>query len=217
MEQLEKMGEFFERRLDGYEEHMMTGDEPKKFYPLTAKLLPAAENCKILDLGCGTGLELDEYFKVNPSAEVTGIDLAAEMLNVLRKKHPDKKLNLLNGSYFDEPFGTEVFDGAVSVESIHHFTQEQKIKLYKKLHDALKENGYFILTDYFSEDEAEEQEFFRTLAQLKEQQGICDDEFYHFDTPLTAEHEIEVLQAGGFSKVEILGKWSSTVLMKAYK
>ena len=33
-----------------------------EFYPYTAKQLPTTENCHILDLGCGTGLELEEYF-----------------------------------------------------------------------------------------------------------------------------------------------------------
>ncbi|MBS6196130.1 MAG: class I SAM-dependent methyltransferase [Clostridiales bacterium] len=215
--ELEKMASFFEKRLDGYEEHMLNGEEAKEFYPFTAAQLPAEENCRVLDLGCGTGLELDEYFKRNPSAKITGIDLSAGMLDKLRKKYPNKNLTLINASYFEKPLGNAVFDAAVSVESLHHFTKEQKEKLYKKLHGSLKEKGFFILTDYFSEDETEEKGFFETLAQLKQKQGILDEEFYHYDTPLTPEHEIEALRAGGFSKVEILGRWKSTVMMKAYR
>ena len=30
------------------------------------------------------------------------------------------------GSYFDVPLGEGVFDTAVSVESLHHFTKEEK-------------------------------------------------------------------------------------------
>ena len=53
---LEKMSDFFEARLDGYDEHMLTNIESaEEFYPFTAKQLPATENCHILDLGCGTG------------------------------------------------------------------------------------------------------------------------------------------------------------------
>ena len=74
---LEKMSDFFEARLDGYDEHMMTGIESaNEFYPFTAKQLPTAPNCHILDLGCGTGLELEEYYLLNPSARVTGVDLS---------------------------------------------------------------------------------------------------------------------------------------------
>ena len=43
---LEKMADFFENRLDGYDEHMMTNIEAAdEFYPFTAKRLPTTENC----------------------------------------------------------------------------------------------------------------------------------------------------------------------------
>lgn len=84
---LEKMSDFFENRLDGYDEHMkMNIWSADKFYPFTAKCLPIQENCRVLDLGCGTGLELEEYFLLNPSAKITGIDLSQGMLSALRKK-----------------------------------------------------------------------------------------------------------------------------------
>ena len=38
---LEKMSDFFEARLDGYDEHMMTAIESAdEFYPFTARQLP---------------------------------------------------------------------------------------------------------------------------------------------------------------------------------
>ena len=110
---LEKMDKFFEARLEGYEEHMLTNIESaEEFYPFTASLLPPGH---ILDLGCGTGLELNWYFRQHPSAKVTGIDLSEGMLQQLRKKFPDKDLDLIRASYFDLPLGENRFDGAVSV------------------------------------------------------------------------------------------------------
>ena len=124
---LEKMDEFFENRLDGYDEHMMTNIESAdEFYPFTAKCLPMEENAHILDLGCGTGLELGEYFQLNPSATVRGIDLSEGMLSALKTKFGDKAITLVVGSYFDVPFDVNIFDAAVSVESLHHFTKEEK-------------------------------------------------------------------------------------------
>ena len=216
--ELEKMGEFFDNRLDDYEEHQLNGiDSAKVFYPYTASQLPTTAGCKVLDLGCGTGLELNEYFKVNPMARITGIDLASGMLKMLRSKFLGNQLTLINGSYFEIPFGKNVYDAAVSVESLHHFTLQQKIPLYKKLHDSLKENGYFILTDYMAKNEAEEKANFLELTRLKKELGICDGECYHFDTPLTRAHETEALLSGGFVKVESLRKWQSTNILKAYK
>lgn len=213
---LEKMDIFFENRLDGYDEHMLTNIEgATEFYRFTAEQLPRDTECKLLDLGCGTGLELEEYFKLNPGAAVTGIDLSEAMLKALAAKFQDKKLQLIQGSYFDEPFGINAYHAAVSVESLHHFTKQQKLSLYKKLVGALKEDGYFILTDYFAESEELEKEYFENLAKLKTEQNISDGEFYHYDTPLTVAHEIEVLKAAGFADVKILKNWNATYTLRA--
>ena len=215
---LEKMAEFFENRLNGYDEHMMTGIEAAdEFYPFTASLLPTAKGSRVLDLGCGTGLELEKYFPLCPSARVTGIDLSEAMLNALKKKFTDKDITLIVGSYFDVPLGENVFDAAVSVESLHHFTKDEKIPLYKKLHTALRANSYLILTDYFVATDDEEQTHRNNLNALKAEQGIRDDEFYHYDTPLTVQHETEALLEAGFASVQVLKSWGTTYTIKAVK
>ena len=215
---LEKMADFFEARLDGYDEHMLTNIAcAKAFYPFTAKQLPAVENCHVLDLGCGTGLELQEYFLRNPSVRVTGIDLSQGMLAALKRKFADKDITLICGSYFDVPFGVSAFDGAVSVESLHHFTKEEKVPLYRKLRSALKDGGYFILTDYFALSEEEEQMHRQNLIALKKEQGIADEECCHYDTPLTVNHEIQALLEAGFSAVRVLQSWGATYTIKAVR
>lgn len=215
---LEKMSDFFENRLEGYDEHMMTEIESAdEFYPFTAAQLPDEEECCVLDLGCGTGLELESYYLRCPSAKVTGIDLSTGMLDALRRKFSGKDITLVVGSYFDVPFGEGMFDAAVSVESLHHFTKEEKLPLYTKLCSALKEDGYFVLTDYFAVSDEEEREYRQDLIALKKEQGITDDEFYHYDTPLTVKHETEALLEAGFSSVEVLKNWGATFTLKAIK
>lgn len=215
---LERMSDFFENRLAGYDEHMLTCIEgAEAFYPFTAQCLPMERGAHVLDLGCGTGLELEAYFSLNPAARITGIDLSRGMLTALREKFPGKEITAIAGSYFDVPFPENTFDGAVSVESLHHFTKEEKIPLYRKLHDSLKEGAQFILTDYFALSGEEEQMHRQNLARLKAEQGITDHEFYHYDTPLTAAHETEALLAAGFSRVEILRQWGATYTLKATK
>ena len=215
---LERMSDFFEARLDGYDQHMLTNIESAtEFYPYTARLLPSFENCRILDLGCGTGLELEEYYPLNPSARVTGIDLSRGMLAALQKKFPDRDITLICGSYFDVPLGIALFDGAVSVESLHHFTKEEKVPLYAKLCAALRDGGYFVLTDYFARTDEEERMHRQRLMVMKAEQGISDHEFYHYDTPLTVQHETDALLEAGFSSVEVLKNWGATYTIKAVR
>ena len=215
---LERMGDFFDARLGEYEAHQLTCIESaREFYPFTAKCLPQAPGSRILDLGCGTGLELGYYLESVPDAQITGIDLAPGMLDALRNKFRDKSLTLILGSYFDVPIDEEAFDAAVSVESLHHFTKEEKTPLYVKVRKALKPGGYFILTDYFAPSDEEERFHRAQLLRLKREQGISDDAFYHYDTPLTVEHETEALLEAGFDSVAVLKSWSATYALKAVR
>ncbi|MBR6412624.1 MAG: class I SAM-dependent methyltransferase [Alphaproteobacteria bacterium] len=212
------MDDFFTARVDGYDEHMKSEIEGSSlFYKYTASLLPTEKNANVLDLGCGTGLELEEYFSVNPQAKVTGIDMTESMLDLLKKKFPDKDITTICGSYFDVPLGKELFDAAVSVESLHHFTKEEKIPLYVKLKEALKPGGFFILTDYFADREEQETFYRQELIRIRKEQNLPDDVFYHYDTPLTVEHEKEALLTAGFTRVDEVNRWESTHTLKAFK
>ena len=213
---LEKMDEFFENRLSTYDEHMRNDIEGAgEFYPYTASLLPKEAEVALLDLGCGTGLELEAYLACNPDAHVTGVDLSEAMLEKLAAKFPEGNLQLICGSYFDAELGFERFDAAVSVESLHHFPGERKLTLYRKLLRSLKPEGYFVLTDYFAPTEEFEKESFAALERLKREQGISDDGFYHYDTPLTVEHEMEILLKAGFPEVRVLRNWGATYTILA--
>lgn len=212
---LEKMDAFFEVRLEGYEEHMLENiAQAREFYPFTASLLPTDPDATVLDLGCGTGLELRWYFAQNPTARVTAIDLSQGMLAVLKERYSAHKVTAVWGSYFDLSFGEGVYDAALSVESLHHFTAEEKVPLYRKLHRALKRGGWFILTDYFALSDGEEAACREQLLQLKKEQGL-EEGLYHFDTPLTVAHETRALLEAGFASVEVLGTWGATATLKA--
>ena len=213
---LEEMSAFFEARLKGYEEHMLACIEgAEAFYPFTAALLPEMPKAAVLDLGCGTGLELDWYFRRNPTARVTGIDRSQGMLDALKAKHGQRALTLVQGSYFDMPLGEDAFDAAVSVESLHHFTAQEKTGLYARLHRALKPEGYFILTDYFAPTEVLETLYRAEYLRLRG--DLPTDVFYHYDTPLTVAHETQALLAAGFSRVEVSAQWENTYTLQATK
>ena len=217
MTKLEPMDAFFAARVDTYDTHMLQNVEGcKEGYPLMASLLP--DGCQtLLDLGCGTGLELDEILVRFPLLTVTGIDLSDTMLARLRQKHPDKDLTLLCGDYFATPFGSGQFDAAVSFETLHHFTKEKKLGLYQRLYAALRTNGRYIECDYMAQTQAQEDYFFAKAAQLRQEQGIPDDAYVHYDTPCSIENQIRLLYAAGFSKVEKVFELGGTVMLVAQK
>lgn len=197
---LEKMNDFFTKRIDNYENQMLENVEGcKEGYIKLAKLIP--QNCKkLLDLGCGTGLELREIFKKIPDLEVTGVDLTKAMLDKLKMNFPGKNINLICGNYFDVPFEKETFDCAISFQTMHHFSHENKISLYRKINAALKPNGIYIECDYIAKDQNEEDFLFLQFNKLCKEQNIKEGEFIHFDTPCTVENQIKMFKVSGFKE-----------------
>ena len=211
------MSDFFTARVDGYDEHMLKDVEGcKDAYIKMAELLPKGI-AELLDLGCGTGLELDEIFKKEPFINVTGIDLTQAMLDKLKQKHPDKKMSLINASYFDYNFGTCKYDAAISFQTMHHFSHEEKIKLYSRIFDALKAGGQYIECDYMVTKQEDEDFYYSENKRIRKEQGIPDGEFYHYDTPCTVDNQIGLLSKAGFITVKMSWKVGNTTIIVAQK
>ncbi|MBC8831393.1 class I SAM-dependent methyltransferase, partial [Escherichia coli] len=58
----------------------------------------------LLDIGCGTGLELEAIYRRFPNASVTGIDLSKNMLEKLNEKYKNKEIELILADYFEYDF-----------------------------------------------------------------------------------------------------------------
>ena len=200
-EPLEGMAGFFDARIHEYEAHMAPW---KDHYVWMAQLLPEG-TASLLDLGCGTGLELDAIFARFPSMEVTGVDLSEKMLEQLRRKHGDKDLTLLCEDYFRCEMEAGRFDAVISFETLHHFTQKEKTALFEKVYRWLKPGGCYLECDYISTSREMETLAFEECRRRRIRDGIPDGVFVHFDTPLTLEHECQALLDAGFPAVEVVG------------
>lgn len=209
-EPLEQMAAFFQARIADYEDHMSLW---KQAYVRLAEMIPP-EAQTLLDLGCGTGLELDEIL-ARRTLSVTGIDLCPEMLEKLREKHP--AVGTVCEDYFQAELGEGCFDCVVSFESLHHFKPEKKRGLYEKIHRALKPGGVFLLVDYLACCQEEETLLMDFCWEQRRKQGIPEDVFIHFDTPLTVEHETALLWKAGFSKVELVDCIEGASLLRCEK
>lgn len=199
-EPLETMSGFFDRRVDSYEDHMRPW---RAYYRWLGELIPAQAET-LLDLGCGTGLELDEIFRLHPDIRVTGIDLAPGMLARLREKHPERKLTLTVGDYLTVPLAPCAFDVAVAFETLHHFPPETKLGLFQRIFAALRPGGMLLEGDYIAESDEMETYLFQELARRRARQHVPEGTFVHFDTPLTLAHELSLLSQAGFT-AEVLG------------
>ena len=198
--ELEEMTAFFTSRLDLYDEHMLR-EVPgcRAGYARMAALLPEG-TARLLDLGCGTGL-----------------DLTAAMLDRLRAKFPDRDLTLIRGSYVGMDFGRERYDAAVSFETLHHLEPEEKGALYRRVWEALTPEGVYLECDYIAATAEEEAALRLEHRRLRMEAGVGGDTLYHFDIPCTLEHQKVLLEAAGFVQVTAEPLEGDTVLLTARK
>jgi tRNA (cmo5U34)-methyltransferase len=224
---LEKMDEFFNVRFKSYDEVHTSGiDGGMESKNVIANLLPPFTE-GILDIGIGTGLELQSIFNRFPEMHVTGIDIADNMLNNLKEKYKKEyergQINLLHMSYLDYEYKKEGFDSIISVMTLHHYNHKVKTDIYRNIRSALKDSGVYIESDYMISEllnenpQALEDEYFRNLEILIEEQGLDEKNEYHYDTPCTVPNQVKMLYEAGFSKVEIMHRFSNTTVLRCTK
>lgn len=214
----EHMADFFDARSHGYDEHMRRSvSEFDAFYQSIARLVsPTEQPVNILDIGCGTGLDLDAIFKRAPRARVIAIDLSRGMLSELRTRfaHRLDQITLVRGSYMDIPLGEALYEYAVAVMTLHHLLPKPKRQLYTRINRALKPGGIFIYGDWVVSLEEERRYRLRYEEMMPATQG-CEDRCYHIDIPLAAEFEKELLLEAGFSSVKEAWRSAGTVVFAA--
>ena len=187
-----EMNDFFNKVVDiDYDErHLKLIEAKEKIIDFLPKNME-----KVIDLGAGTGLQLIKLYKEYPNVHTTAIDISDGMLKKLEERHISDNITIVNKSFFDYEFGNDI-DAVISSQALHHFEPNDKLTLYKKVFDCLKNDGVFVNEDYFVDTEEKEKQLFEDYYNL------IRGEEKHYDTPLTIEHEIEILKEAGFSKIE---------------
>jgi tRNA (cmo5U34)-methyltransferase len=197
----EEMERFFDARAQGYDEHMRSVVRSfESFYDGIAAPIPATDaSIRVLDLGCGTGLELAGIWARAPRARITGIDLSAEMLARLRARWTTRasQLELIKGSYLQHPLGERAFDCAVSVMTLHHLVPHQKLDLYSRVRASLMPGGVYVEGDYVVEP-AEEARLLAAYDEAirTERPGAPQ---RHIDVPASLATQEELLRDAGFT------------------
>lgn len=187
-----EMQDFFNNKIDTYDQVHASFMDTKK--ALVDSL--SGDVHKVLDLGAGTGLELIHLFEKYPDVSVTVIDVSESMLEELKKREFADKVTCLCGDFFELSFGDE-YDAVISTSALHHFNEEDKSKLYKKVLDCLKKGGEFINCDKVVMSQEEQDSAFQEYNEDPHK-------YPHMDTPLTKENESKILKNVGFNEVKSL-------------
>ena len=201
----EAMASFFDARAGGYNDHMHGNRNMDRLYEALAAQIPVTqEPIAILDLGCGTGMELAAVFRRAPNARITGLDISVGMLDILRHTYRERadQLTLMQASYVDWSYPQERFDYALSSFSLHHFLPQRKTEIYRNIHGALKRGGRYLESDYMVHEQEMQQALQEYHVKMATMDGGSGD--YHIDIPFTPEVQVRLLRDAGFHDVTIL-------------
>lgn len=202
-----EMGRFFDERASTYDNHQK--QTVSYFDSIHRAVAGAIEetggDARILDLGSGTGIELDLILARAPNARITCIDISGKMLDELRQKYTAllEQIEVVKGSFLDIPFKEGYYKYVVSVLSMHHLTYERKLNLYTRIRMALTPDGKYIEGDHILPPEEEKRHLAWYKRQL-EDDIISPEDVYHIDIPFSIATQKQVLLEAGFSEVELL-------------
>ena len=203
----ESMGAFFDARAAGYNNHMLSGCSSEEDYKKLGGCFPTtAEPVRILDIGCGTGIELEYIWAQMPNAQITCVDVSRGMLDVLLKNHPDShdRIVIMEASYLDWEYPDDAFDFVVSNMTLHHLRPEEKVEVYRKILSTLKPGGAYIEGDFIVDAlmaRQYERRYEIITARLPDKAKAGE---YHIDIPCTLDVQKKLLRDAGFSVVEVL-------------
>ena len=183
----EEMGPFFDGRSSGYDAHMreVLGSRFTPFYDAVADAIDRTDaDIHVLDLGAGTGAELEGVLAHAPRARVTCIDVSSNMLARLQQRHSRfaDRITCVRGSFLDLAFPHATQAYVVSVMAMHHYTRARKRALYRRIRQALTPAGRFVLGDYFVPRDEER----RCLLEYRRAAGdgaVSPGTLYHLDIP----------------------------------
>ncbi len=120
------------------------------FYLANRKLLRLLNLQKansILDVGCGTGILLEQLLKTGNDLQLFGLDISDTMLTVAKKKFSGTNVQLTLGSAIHMPFKDNSFDFVTCVHSFHH--HPDTLQSLKEMKRVVKKGGKVIILDNF--------------------------------------------------------------------
>ncbi len=108
-------------------------------------LYPPRDNLSVLDVGCGTGMQLALYQR--PGCSLTGIDLSPAMLAVARRKL-GSAAELHVGDASQMPFSEALFDLVTIVLVLHEMPPMLRSAVLQECRRVVKPGGRIMLMDY---------------------------------------------------------------------
>ena len=144
----------FDLWADGYDKTVGLSDEENS-YPFAGykeilakiyRIVLEKEKPTVLDIGFGTGTLTQKLYE--QGCEIWGQDFSGRMIELAKAKMPNAKL--FQGDFTQglvEPLCRNAYDFILATYSLHHLTDEEKIRLLRSMTGLLKPGGVILIGD----------------------------------------------------------------------
>ena len=123
------------------------GQEARMNRWIAEQIKSSADNKRILDVGCGTGLLTINIAECCPGCAVEGIDASGPMIRVARRKRTRPNCTFQQALAENLPYPDEHFDIITSALFFHHVNQDLKRRCLQEIYRTLKPGGRLIIAD----------------------------------------------------------------------
>lgn len=103
----------------------------------------------VLDIGCGTGILLEQLLNLHEDLKLTGIDISPNMVKIARKKFAGTKVRIDQGSATQLPYPDNSFDVVTCSSSFHH--HPKPTKSLAEMSRVLKPGGRCLILDPYTD------------------------------------------------------------------
>jgi cyclopropane fatty-acyl-phospholipid synthase-like methyltransferase len=132
--------ELYEKIADWYDQHR-SRDLFEKPY-LDRVIMHLIPRSKILDLGCGMGEPIAQYF-IDKGFHVTGIDGSQKQIDRAKERFTDSRFMVADMRGLDLK---EKFDCVIAWDSYFHLSQEDQRKMFQIFENHLNPRGILLFT-----------------------------------------------------------------------
>lgn len=182
--------------------------------PMTRLLLAerVPQDGRVLVVGAGGGLELEDYAQAHPGWHFDGVDPSAPMLDLAaRRLGPlSSRVNLHEGYVQDAPTGP--FDAATCLLTFHFVPREQRLPMVTEIHRRLKPGAPFVAAHLSVEDGDEGERdlwisryaaYLVSTGSKPEQSAATQEKVKKELSILTPAQDEAILREAGFGKVQL--------------
>lgn len=109
------------------------------------KLFPPQAGMRVLDVGCGTGTNLELYHQMG--CDVYGIDTSSSMLTLAKRKLGERA-HIRHGDASDMPYPSAFFDLVTAMLTLHEMPGHIRPQVVSEMRRVLRPAGRILMIDF---------------------------------------------------------------------